>query len=659
MKRNDPAPLAATRPWWQHYDIAALFAFILISAYWFYQANYTWDDDAMTRYFNTQEAGRRPVLFIDSWNRPLFVLLFYYPVLLFGKAGVAWLMTLLTAASGYLISRCARNLGYPDYQMGAVFMVFQTFLFGITRDAMTEPLAAFFISLGLWLFSTRNWFWLSIVGGLLPLARTELIILLVFWVVPLLQHRKYFYILLLGWGLLAWWLSWFIYTGDGMAFFRELLKSGAKENRYERISVFHHLNKYVYVLGVMVFFFLFLGFITSRIRMFFQQSFIYLQYLAGFLLYVVFAVYLDLGQSGGALRNLITLSPFAALISLRGLNYWVNSWKLPKTANPAAAGINPPSREKKNTKPPGNEMYRLLITRTVIILYCIALLLVTAEVLTHKLISRQYYDPEEKDYTILLLVIACVLIVISPFYFVAGRIARAILFTGIIAVQVAFTLYYEHPYSHKSTERAEMNQMAAMMNVPAVNNGKVYCNYLWYCWTSGRNVFDTSRNGRIDSASLNNAPNGSYFLWEPHYTNQHYTNIPLTMLATDTTFLPVLICTTEMDELASILFMKWKPLPGDHSNPLEGIAKELDNHAVFHYLYGGYLRDRQHNYTQSLASLNKAISLNPSMKDAYLHRAITLYNLQNREAACTDIRTAMTMGAADAYRYGKQMGCLK
>ncbi|MCX6318602.1 MAG: hypothetical protein NTW29_15015 [Bacteroidetes bacterium] len=658
MKQNNPAlTLTPHKPGWLRADLGILLLFATVSIYWFYQANYTWDDDAMTRFFNTRRATRQPIMFIDSWNRPLFVVLFYYPVLLFGKAGVAFTMTFLTAVSGYMVGKAAKNLGYPNHQMAIVFMVFQTFLYGITRDAMTEPLAACIISGGLWMFSTRRWLGLAIIGGLLPLARTELIILLPFWCIPLLANRKYLYVLVLGWGLAAWWLGWYIYSGDFMAFFHDLLKSGSKKNRYEHTSVFHHLNKYVYVLGIVVFYFLFLGFLTSRIRMYLQHYFLYLQFIAGFLLYVVFAAYLDLGQSGGALRNLITLSPFAALISLRGLNYWVEAWRLPVADNPA---VHTGDKKKGNKKAKeDNGLYRRIIHRSIIIAYSIAIVIIAANVFSQKLVSRQYYDSEEKDYMILLLLILCVVIVILPFFFIAGKRVRVFFFICITGLQVCFTLYYENPYSHKNKERAEMNKMAALMNVPSINKAKVHCNYLWYYWASGRDILDTTKNAFMDSASLKNAPNGSYFLWEPHYTSEHYTNIPLTMLSNDTTFLPLNFVVTEEEELASILFMKWEPVPGSATDAMSELSKDWGENAKFNYFRGVYQRDRLRNFEQALASLNKAIQLDPIMKDAYLHRSVTYYYLHNLAMACTDIQTAIGMHANDALNYGRQMGCVK
>src|SRR5215213_920532 len=77
--------------------------FLAISITWSFYSNFTWDDDAVTRYFNTQNAGTYTLNFLDSWDRPLFVAIFYLPIKLFGKMGLVAGMSLLTAASGILI----------------------------------------------------------------------------------------------------------------------------------------------------------------------------------------------------------------------------------------------------------------------------------------------------------------------------------------------------------------------------------------------------------------------------------------------------------------------------------------------------------------------------------------------------------------------------
>ena len=50
-----------------------------------------------------------------------------------------------------------------------------------------------------------------------------------------------------------------------------------------------------------------------------------IQFITGFMIYVLFSWKLNLGQAAGFLRHLIALSPLAGYLSLLGYNYWINS----------------------------------------------------------------------------------------------------------------------------------------------------------------------------------------------------------------------------------------------------------------------------------------------------------------------------------------------
>jgi hypothetical protein len=301
--------------------------FLAVSVKWSLMSNFTWDDDAATRYLSTLNADKNPEVFLDSWVRPLFSVFFYWPIHYFGRMGVVVLMSLLTAFSGIFLYKGLQHKGVENAYVVPFFLLFQTFLFGITRDAMTEPLASFIFSLGLYFYFTDKLAWFAIAGSFLPLARTETVLLLPFWALLLLQRRKYFFIPLLGVGVLCWYLGWVFYSGNFHAFFDNLLGSGNAEKRYEQTKITHHFSKLVYVVGPVIYFFFLLGFIT-KIKKIFKDQIIILQFAAGFVMYGIFSsTSISLGQSGGALRNLITLSPLVAIIALYGFNYWYGIFK--------------------------------------------------------------------------------------------------------------------------------------------------------------------------------------------------------------------------------------------------------------------------------------------------------------------------------------------
>src|SRR5205085_503756 len=312
--------------------------------------------------------------------------------------------------------------------------LFQTFLFGIARDAMTEPLACFVLCVAIYLYTIKRFFWMAFIVSLLPLARPELILLLPLWAWALVKEKKYVPVLFLGSGMLLWWAAWFFYTGDSMALFAELTKTGNSPNRYGQTSIWHHLGKYIYVTGPSVFVFLLLAILHS-IRKIGKDPVVYFQFIAGFLIYVVFSSFLSLGQSGGALRNLITLSPFAALIALDGINTWIRSAK--RNTSNADEKKTAPIKVKKNksdavrvTKGACDKDNHSAL-RWGIAGGSIIFLFVTGNYLTQKLVLRQNYDPAQKDYTVFLCCLVITIIILFLY-----RPTRRLTNTFIITVPI-------------------------------------------------------------------------------------------------------------------------------------------------------------------------------------------------------------------------------
>lgn len=610
---------------WKQYDylICAL-VFVLISLVWSQLSNYTWDDDAISRFLNVQDARHHPQQFFSSWNRPLFVVLFYLPVQLFGRMGVVVTMVLLTAGSGILLYKALKHKGVPNAAVAMVFLLFQTFLFGISRDAMTEPLASFLVCLGIYFFYRKQFGWFALVGGLLPLARPEGVLFLPFWLFPLIQQRMYKYIPLLGAGLAAWGLALYAYTGHPLALVQEVLASGGKKNRYGHVSLTHHIGKYVYVLGPVAFFFFLWGYMENLKKML-SDYFIVLQFTVGFLIYVGFAAFLDLGQSGGALRNLITLAPFAAVICVYGFNYW---WTL----------FSVPSRGKKNQPAPD---------RRELWIYVVFIIVVAWLSFTNELHLRQTYNPDKKDYTIFnALVVCCVLAVLPAFS--RNRKPPYGIAAALLIWQVLFTLYYENPGSHGNQERWGMNGMTAFVGEGPLRNQKVYCNHPWYFWAANRHPTDTMRTGEISARSKAMMQPGQLVIWESHYTGENYTNMPVNAFLNDSTFSPVYVIQNRERAALAVLFVKLWPQPADNDRFFASLLQRYPKDERLLYFKGVYERDRKKNIQQSVTDFTAALTLKPAEADVYLGRGVSWLMLNDRPKACQDLQQAAVLGSQQA-----------
>src|SRR5882757_6519796 len=95
-----PAIPLQTTAWYKKEWAYFALLFFIVSIIWSRLTNYTWDDDAVSRFINVQSANKNVYNFLDSWDRPLFSVLFYLPIKLFGRMGLAVMMSLLTSLSG-------------------------------------------------------------------------------------------------------------------------------------------------------------------------------------------------------------------------------------------------------------------------------------------------------------------------------------------------------------------------------------------------------------------------------------------------------------------------------------------------------------------------------------------------------------------------------
>lgn len=625
--------------------------FFIISIVWSQLTIDTWDDDAATRFFATLRAGENPQNFLDSWLRPLFVQVFYLPIHFFGRTGLVVAMSLLTAVSSILLYKGLLAKGVNSAYAAMLFHLSQTFLFGITRDAMTEPLAAFILSLGCYFYLTEKWGWFAVAGSFLPLARTEMVLLLPIWAWILFSQKKYKQILLLGTGLAILFIAWTVYAGNLHAFFDNNIRGTDAPNRYARTSVDHYFNKLAYVVGPVTFLFLLLGYV-SRIKTIFSDYFFMLQFTVGFLMYVVFgSADISLGQAAGFLRHLVTFAPLVAVIALYGLQFWMGVINTPAPVVQAKSDKKK-AKLKREAASTGNTLSakKLLIT-----LFLFVFLVLCFKMLPYKLLYRQFYSEEEKDFTILYFIIAAVSVVFISLW--VGKLKSPIIWAVVIFIlQTSFTFYHERPGGHKNEERAALTSAADWVLQCDLDKRPVYCNHQWFYWTlMGRNDLRLTQKG-IDSASLKRMAPGSIVVWESHYTNKNYSNIPQEMVLKDTSFIMINYVQDSEKAMRGFVFMK-DAGPAANRGVWDKITSSDSTNASVFLLRGIYEKGKVKDLASSIKSLDKAIALNNGLADAYYHRGECYLIQSQADRACPDLRMAKSLGNRDADRMLNQF-CL-
>jgi hypothetical protein len=284
--------------------------------YWLFHSPRPYDDDSINRYFMAQAALEKPDLFLNFWGRPLAILFFALPA----QAGYwycAALTAFLTIGTCYFVYKAAVAAGFKNAWLAIVFTIAQPFFFITSFSLSTEPLAAFFLAWGLFLFYRKKSIGAALVLSMVPLARSELVLILPIFAWLLFKEKKYIPILLLGTGLLLYQIAGMLATGDIL-----YLLSASKSftgGLYANGPFDHYFQRFIFISGPIIFVFLLL-----RLAHDVKNKEINI---INFSVIITLATHVYLYWKGdvahaGFLRHFAAISPVMALIALQGYNIW-------------------------------------------------------------------------------------------------------------------------------------------------------------------------------------------------------------------------------------------------------------------------------------------------------------------------------------------------
>ncbi len=529
-----------------------LLGYILFSLIWGILEDGTWDDDCPTRYYNTLNAFNEPHHFIKVWNRPLFVIIFAIPIH-FGKYSILFLMIIFMVISALYLYKGIKYLKLSNAYLIIPFLLFQTYFFNISRNNETEQLAVMLICMGFYFFTQKKWLYFAIVGSLIPLARLELSILLIFWVYILLKEKQFKYILLLGIPIVFWNIAGGIIEGDFLYVFNQSVGKENASNRYGHTTFWHYFKRYIYVLGPFIYFFFSIG-ILNRIKKFKLDAFILMQFVAGFFLYVLFSWKLNMGNAAGFLRNLIPLTPFVAILALEGYNNWINMFSIKKKTNKVVHQdlkfnylsedefykLNRKKRnnylKEKKTFEEKTQLQKSILSKSITsskrkyrfhifsnILFALFLLIMayffsSKELLSHHKIGKAAFYGNIIG---LLIVFAWTLLPLISIRFSEKfkSYSHGLYGIGIGIAALAFTLVTEPINSNMSPERDTMQKVSNVYTNSYLEKLPTYVNHIWFFWANNLNKYD-KKYQLVTKENLDSAEVGSICIWENHYSHR-------------------------------------------------------------------------------------------------------------------------------------------
>jgi hypothetical protein len=162
--------------------------------------------DGLMHFNIAQASWTKPILFLDHWGKPFFILL-SSTFAQFGLGGVVYLNILIFAITVIFAWKILKHFSIP-YGIQCLFPFILITLFDYSSTVLaglTEPLFSMFFMIATWLLVKKRWMWFAIVISFLPFMRSEgqLPIILAFIVLVFLKKFKHLPFLFLGFILYA------------------------------------------------------------------------------------------------------------------------------------------------------------------------------------------------------------------------------------------------------------------------------------------------------------------------------------------------------------------------------------------------------------------------------------------------------------------------
>jgi tetratricopeptide (TPR) repeat protein len=616
-----------------------------------------WDDDCVVRYFNAREAWSKPDHFFSIWNRPLFMVLFA-PTALLGRAAMMVQMVAISAGAGWLLYRTLERIGTRHAHWVLPLFFFQAFYFSISRNFLTEPLAVAVICVGMHALVHQRYMLFALMGGLLPLARLELVAILPIWGIALLQAKQWKQLLWMGLPVVVLMvLGYFVKQTDSLLWLVDETLGKEGKNRYGYRDVWHYFHRFAYVIGPVLFFFLTIG-VLERLARKRIDLFVLGQGAGILLLYVIFSWKLDMGNSAGFLRNLIPLTPFVAWLALDGLLAWQGL--VGKEVVPVAAVVSNAaslSREERKRKQKSEAQKISKVQRPPRTGWLLArphLFGLVAVAILYFYFSKKL-EGHHKISTItdhLPVIIGGTLAVIGLVLWIIWRkhaVPRGVLVgtTALISAgAMAYTLHTERPDAHMNPERKAITLVSSLYADSYLREWPLYCNHAWFFWPKDLGYPDRAKYRVLNKAALDTAAVHSVALWENHYSHRLQGDLQLAAMY-QRKDLVELAHVISSDHRATVgLFQKLDTVKAGDADELRDrfIKAHPDNVGAYHARNLEHARNRRFN--EALADAKRMIALDSNYVEGILAEGQAYFDLQQYDDAVKSFARVMRKDTA-------------
>lgn len=323
--------------------------------------------DSLTHYQFARYAFAHPANFLDSWGKPVFILI-AAPFAQAGFVGIKLFNIMLALLTAFLLHRTLLKMGEELAWLSLFFLFAAPLYFILMFSGFTEYLFACLLTLSIFLFVSKRFWAAAFLISFLPFVRAEGLLILPCIFLYLLVKRKWFVISALFAGHIVYGIIGLIVKSDFLWMFHEN-PYVSYSDQYGRGNWMHFLNQLNYVIGVPLYILSAIGVLTLIVRLclnkplnsnynaerylLFAMSFFV--FLAAHIIFWKFGLF----HSMGLKRVLISVLPMLIFIIIDGLGFLKSIMKnrmkkihtisisvfllvvliFPFTSNPAAVNV--------------------------------------------------------------------------------------------------------------------------------------------------------------------------------------------------------------------------------------------------------------------------------------------------------------------------------
>lgn len=203
--------------------------------------------DSITHFQFARYAFKHPMNLMDSWAKPVFVLL-AAPAAQFGFTGMKVFNVVLALLSALMLQRILSHFRLLLAWMAIPFLFTMPLYFIMMFSGLTEYLFAFMLILALWMVLKEHYWAAAVVISFLPFVRSEGYLILPCFALIFLMRKKF-------WPLSALFAGHLVYAVAGAAVFGEPLwmftrnAYVAYSDEYGSGDCFHFFHQLPYVTG--------------------------------------------------------------------------------------------------------------------------------------------------------------------------------------------------------------------------------------------------------------------------------------------------------------------------------------------------------------------------------------------------------------------------